>query len=107
MEGYTESAASGIMAGINLDRVLSGEGPVLPPPVTMLGGLYRYLREADPEEFPADELQLGTRGPSAGTRRGRRRNAGRRSPSALTAVCRRWTVADEHLLRGQHGLSVP
>lgn len=51
VEGYTESAASGIMAGINLDRVLSGEVPVLPPPVTMLGGLYRYLREADPKRF--------------------------------------------------------
>ena len=51
VEGYTESAASGIMAGINLHRVLNGEKPVLPPPVTMLGGLYRYLREADPANF--------------------------------------------------------
>ena len=51
VEGYTESAASGILAGINLDRVLNGEEPVLPPAETMLGGLYRYLREADPGDF--------------------------------------------------------
>jgi methylenetetrahydrofolate--tRNA-(uracil-5-)-methyltransferase len=51
VEGYTESAASGILAGINLDRVIRGEEPVLPPPTTMLGALQRYLREADPERF--------------------------------------------------------
>ena len=51
VEGYTESAASGILAGINLSRVLGGGAPVLPPPDTMLGGLYRYLREADPKRF--------------------------------------------------------
>ena len=51
VEGYTESAASGIVAGINLDRVLNGEEPALPPTETMLGGLYRYLREADADDF--------------------------------------------------------
>ncbi len=51
VEGYTESAASGIVAGINLDRILSGVEPVLPPPTTVLGGLYRYLAESDPRHF--------------------------------------------------------
>ena len=51
VEGYTESAASGILAGINLDRILTGRDPVLPPPTTMLGGLYRYLAESDPKHF--------------------------------------------------------
>jgi len=51
VEGYTESAASGILAGINLARVLSGAEPVVPPPTTMLGGLYRYLRDAQPGRF--------------------------------------------------------
>ncbi len=51
VEGYVESAASGILAGINLDRVVRGEAPALPPPTTMLGGLYRYLREAAPSRF--------------------------------------------------------
>ncbi len=51
VEGYTESAASGILAGINLGRSLSGEEPLIPPPTTMLGGLFRYLRNADPSHF--------------------------------------------------------
>ena len=51
VEGYTESAASGIVAGINVDRVLSGREPVLPPAETMMGALYRYLREADAGDF--------------------------------------------------------
>lgn len=51
VEGYTESAASGIMAGLNLDRILSGGEPVIPPPTTMLGGLFRYLAESDPKHF--------------------------------------------------------
>src|SRR6478672_517603 len=51
VEGYTESTATGLLAGINLSRMLSGDEPVLPPPTTMLGALYRYMREADPRHF--------------------------------------------------------
>jgi len=51
VEGYTESAASGILAGINLDRVLSGGEPVVPPTESMLGALYRYLRDSNPGDF--------------------------------------------------------
>jgi methylenetetrahydrofolate--tRNA-(uracil-5-)-methyltransferase len=51
VEGYTESAGSGIMAALNLDRVLRGLDPILPPPTTMLGGLGRYLTESDPKHF--------------------------------------------------------
>lgn len=51
VEGYVESAASGLLAAVNLDRVLGGLEPALPPPTTMLGGLFRYLRDADPAAF--------------------------------------------------------
>jgi methylenetetrahydrofolate--tRNA-(uracil-5-)-methyltransferase len=51
VEGYTESAASGILAGVNLSRVIAGVPPTLPPPTTMLGGLLRYLRDARPGHF--------------------------------------------------------
>ncbi len=59
VEGYTESTATGIMAGINLSRLLSGEEPVIPPPTTMLGALYRYLREADPRHFQPMNANFG------------------------------------------------
>ena len=51
VEGYTESAATGILAGANLARLLHGEAPLVPPPTTMLGALYRHLREADAAAF--------------------------------------------------------
>tara|TARA_B110000196_G_scaffold320374_1_gene342515 strand:+ start:10266 stop:11621 length:1356 start_codon:yes stop_codon:yes gene_type:complete len=51
VEGYTESAASGIMAAINLDRVLRSKTPVIPPGTTVLGGLYRYLNTSDSSRF--------------------------------------------------------
>jgi len=51
VEGYTESAASGILAGVNLARILEGRVPVVPPPTTMIGALYRYLRETEPKRF--------------------------------------------------------
>ncbi|HET9441244.1 MAG TPA: methylenetetrahydrofolate--tRNA-(uracil(54)-C(5))-methyltransferase (FADH(2)-oxidizing) TrmFO [Longimicrobiales bacterium] len=59
VEGYTESAASGILAGINMDRLLRGAEPVVPPATTMLGGLLRYLREAKPGEFQPMNSNFG------------------------------------------------
>jgi methylenetetrahydrofolate--tRNA-(uracil-5-)-methyltransferase len=59
VEGYTESAATGLLAGINLARLLEGEEPLLPPPTTMLGALYRYLREADPAHFQPMNANFG------------------------------------------------
>lgn len=51
VEGYTESASSGLLAALNMDRVLRGLPPSVPPPTTMLGGLYRFLRESRPKHF--------------------------------------------------------
>jgi len=51
VEGYTESAASGIIAAINLDRVLRNKAPAIPPGTTVLGGLYRYLNTSDSSRF--------------------------------------------------------
>ena len=59
VEGYTESSATGLLAGINLSRMLTGEAPVIPPPTTMLGALYRYLREADPTHFQPMNANFG------------------------------------------------
>jgi len=59
VEGYTESSATGILAGLNLARVLAGEPPVVPPPTTMLGALCRYLREADPANFQPMNANFG------------------------------------------------
>ncbi len=59
VEGYTESTATGLLAGINLSRMLRGHEPVTPPPATMLGALYRYMREADPAHFQPMNANFG------------------------------------------------
>ena len=59
VEGYTESAASGILAGINLHRLLCSARPVVPPPSTMLGALLRWLRDAPPGQFQPMNSNFG------------------------------------------------
>jgi methylenetetrahydrofolate--tRNA-(uracil-5-)-methyltransferase len=59
VEGYTESTATGLLAGLNLSRLLHGDDPLIPPPTTMLGALYRYLRDADPRHFQPMNANFG------------------------------------------------
>lgn len=59
VEGYTESTAVGILAAVNLDRVIRGDDPVTPPATTMIGGLMRYLSEADPRHFQPMNSNFG------------------------------------------------
>jgi methylenetetrahydrofolate--tRNA-(uracil-5-)-methyltransferase len=67
VEGYTESLGTGLLAGINLARTLRGEEVAVPPPTTMLGGLLRYLREADPAHFQPMNANFGLLDPVEGT----------------------------------------
>jgi len=66
VEGYTESLGTGLLAGINLARRLAGLPAVVPPPTTMLGGLYRYLRDADPKHFQPMNANFGLLDPLPG-----------------------------------------
>src|SRR6266540_4157000 len=63
VERYTESLGTGLLAGINLARRLRRLPAVVPPPTTMLGGLYRYLREADPRHFQPMNANFGLLAP--------------------------------------------
>ncbi|MBQ4645296.1 MAG: methylenetetrahydrofolate--tRNA-(uracil(54)-C(5))-methyltransferase (FADH(2)-oxidizing) TrmFO [Clostridia bacterium] len=51
VEGYMESAASGLMAGINLARRLKGEETVVLPKDTMIGALSRYISDESVKNF--------------------------------------------------------
>ncbi|MCD4733627.1 methylenetetrahydrofolate--tRNA-(uracil(54)-C(5))-methyltransferase (FADH(2)-oxidizing) TrmFO [bacterium] len=42
-EGYTEAIATGLLAGLNLDRRLRGLDPLTPPAVSLLGALTRTI----------------------------------------------------------------
>lgn len=43
VEGYVESAASGLLAGINAARLVQGEEPVVLPSVTAMGSMANYI----------------------------------------------------------------
>jgi methylenetetrahydrofolate--tRNA-(uracil-5-)-methyltransferase len=73
VEGYVESAASGILAGVNMDRLLRGLDPVVPPPTTMLGGLFHYLRTASPGAFQPMNSNFGLLAPLEQNVRDRKR----------------------------------
>jgi methylenetetrahydrofolate--tRNA-(uracil-5-)-methyltransferase len=69
VEGYTESLGTGLLAGINLARRIEGRPAAVPPPTTMLGALYRYLREADPQHFQPMNANFGLLEPLGGAGR--------------------------------------
>ena len=56
--------------------MLAGEEPVVPPPTTMLGALYRYLREADPRHFQPMNANFGLVDELPAAREGQARQAG-------------------------------
>jgi methylenetetrahydrofolate--tRNA-(uracil-5-)-methyltransferase len=66
VEGYTESLGTGLLAGINLARALTGVPVSVPPATTMLGALYRYLREADAKHFQPMNANFGLVDPLPG-----------------------------------------
>jgi methylenetetrahydrofolate--tRNA-(uracil-5-)-methyltransferase len=59
VEGYLESAATGLLAGTNAARLTRGEKPVSPPATTMLGALLRYLTQSAPETFQPINANFG------------------------------------------------
>ncbi len=59
VEGYVESAATGIIAGINASRLLEGKEPVVLPKVTMLGSLISYITTAPIKQFQPMNANFG------------------------------------------------
>ncbi len=59
VEGYTESAAMGGLAGINAVRGLAGLPLVTPPPSTAHGCLVNYITTSDPRHFQPINTNFG------------------------------------------------
>jgi methylenetetrahydrofolate--tRNA-(uracil-5-)-methyltransferase len=51
VEGYVESIATGLMAGMNAAALASGGDPAPPPRATAFGSLVHYITQADPRNF--------------------------------------------------------
>lgn len=59
VEGYVESAASGLVAGINAARLVTGEDPIEFPHETAIGSMARYITTANPKSFQPMNANFG------------------------------------------------
>jgi methylenetetrahydrofolate--tRNA-(uracil-5-)-methyltransferase len=71
VEGYMESAAMGLLAGMNALRVVRGMDPVVPPPTTAMGALIHYITHSQASPFQPMNINFGLFPPLAGKARGR------------------------------------
>ncbi len=86
VEGYTESLGTGLLAGINLARMLHGEAPMIPPPETMLGALLAYAHQADPGRFQPMNANFGLLPPLDRVVRDKQKKKALLSERALAAM---------------------
>lgn len=85
VEGYVESAASGLVAGINAARLAAGDEPVVFPRETAHGALLRYITEADPLGFQPMNINFSLLPPLSEKIRPKRLKKLRLSERALSA----------------------
>src|SRR5215467_4166350 len=59
VEGYVESAASGLLAGLNAAALTRGEPLSAPPRSTAIGALAYYVSHADPAHYEPSNITFG------------------------------------------------
>ncbi|MBU9720308.1 MULTISPECIES: FADH(2)-oxidizing methylenetetrahydrofolate--tRNA-(uracil(54)-C(5))-methyltransferase TrmFO [Bacillaceae] len=59
VEGYVESAAAGLVAGINAARFVSGQDTVTFPEETVIGAMAHYITTANPDNFQPINANFG------------------------------------------------
>ncbi len=59
VEGYLESAGTGLLAGVNAVKLLHGEDPIVLPPTTVLGSLIRHICHTDARDFQPMNVNFG------------------------------------------------
>jgi methylenetetrahydrofolate--tRNA-(uracil-5-)-methyltransferase len=93
VEGYTESAATGLLAGMNAARLATGRPPLTLPEDTMLGALTRYIASADPSNYQPQNAAFGLlpEAPTKSRRKQDRRAA--RSTKAMASLAA-WLQAE-------------
>ncbi len=96
VEGYVESAALGLLAGIFVAARALGAPATVPPPTTALGALLRHLRAANPESFQPMNVNYGLFPPLADrTRRTPKRERNLRVSARALADLAPWAAEVE------------
>ena len=65
VEGYVESAASGLLAGLNAAALANGEPASAPPRTTAIGALAYYVSHANPAHYEPSNITFGIMAPLA------------------------------------------
>jgi methylenetetrahydrofolate--tRNA-(uracil-5-)-methyltransferase len=86
IEGYVGNAGSGLLAGANAARLLSGQPLLVLPPDTMLGALAHYVAHADPKEFQPMKANFGLLPPLDPPVRNKRQRKAAYSQRALESL---------------------
>ena len=86
VEGYLESAATGLLAGINAARLVQGLPPLVLPRATMLGSLMHYVTTARPDDFQPMNAAFGLLPPLPDAPRSRRERRAALSRRALAEL---------------------
>jgi methylenetetrahydrofolate--tRNA-(uracil-5-)-methyltransferase len=71
VEGYIESAATGLLAGVNAARLLSDQPLRVPPETTALGALLRYITDSQRKKFQPMNVNFGLLPPLSSHLRGK------------------------------------
>ncbi len=71
VEGYVESAASGLLAGLNAAALASGQPTSAPPRTTAIGALAYYASHADPAHYEPSNITFGIMEPLEQAPRGK------------------------------------
>lgn len=86
VEGYVESAGSGLLAGINAAKLALGEELIVLPAETALGSMARYITEADSKNFQPMNVNFGLF-PDLGVRiKSKQERAERHAERALESI---------------------
>jgi methylenetetrahydrofolate--tRNA-(uracil-5-)-methyltransferase len=104
VEGYTESTASGLVAGLGALALLRGEEPPVFPPETALGGLQRYVAGADPAHYQPTNIAFGLLPPLPDPPRGKRERKAALSERALAVLS---TYLSQRTPPGRRAASAP
>ena len=86
VEGYVESAASGLIAGRNAARVVLGQSPIAPPRETAIGALGYYVSHADPKHYEPSNITFGIMPPLDAPPKSRQERQLATSDRALAAL---------------------
>jgi methylenetetrahydrofolate--tRNA-(uracil-5-)-methyltransferase len=95
VEGYIESAATGLLAGINAANLLMGKPVVKPPPTTALGSLLAYITDTERKRFQPMNVNFGLIPPLGSRLRGKAKKEmmARRALADMTAWARECDMA--------------